>query len=111
MDSFTHLWVNLWRLVRVKTLRLLALVRVLHLIGHHSGPGIGFRCPALLWQPLMLVRRTPACNGLLLLHLVVAAVKLLLVVVVGVFLQDKGLVGPPGPVVDGPGHPFSWPPS
>ena len=99
-------------------MRLLALVRVrllasLHLIGHHSSPGIGFWGPALLWQPLVLVRGTPACNGLLLLlhwlHLVV--VKLLLVMEVGVFLQDKGLVGPPGPVVDGPGHPFSWPPS
>ena len=94
-------------------MRLLALVRVLHLIGHHSGPGIGFRCPALLWQPLVLVvRGTPACNGLLLLlHWLHLVVKLLLVVVVGVFLQDKGLVGPPGPVVDGPGHPFSWTPS
>ena len=97
----------------MKPLRLLALVRVLHLIGHHSGPGIGFRCPALLWQPLVLVRGTPACNGLLLLlHWLHLVVKLLVVVVVvGVFLQDKGLVGPPGPVVDGPGHPFSWPPS
>ena len=99
----------------MKTLRLLALVRMrllasLHLSGHHSGPRIGFRCPALLWQPLVLVRGTPACNWLLLLHWLHLVVKLL-VVVVGVFLQDKGLVGPPGPVVDGPGHPFSWPPS
>ena len=66
-----------------------------HLVCDHPGPGVSFRGPPFLGQPLMSLGRR-----LLVTRVGLARVELL----VGVLLEDKGLVGPSGPVVGGSGH-------